>query len=132
MSWKGSSNIGPSGFTIDLQKLNSISLSNDRSVVSIGAGARWRTVYRFLDPYNLTTVGGDHMSWKGSPNIGPSGFAMQYRGRPGFSAGLSPAHQRGARRRGVMERGKSDWNVDRRWRPHPRVLLFLIPMLLLF
>ncbi|KAJ7804534.1 hypothetical protein B0H14DRAFT_2201608, partial [Mycena olivaceomarginata] len=58
MSWKGSSNIGPSGFTIDLQKLNSISLSNDRSVVSIGAGAGWRTVYRFLDPYNLTIVGG--------------------------------------------------------------------------
>ncbi|KAJ7477313.1 hypothetical protein B0H11DRAFT_1300347 [Mycena galericulata] len=70
MSWKGSSNIGPSGFTIDLQNMNSLSLSSDQTVVSIGAGSSWRAVYHFLDPYNLTTVGGR------TSDVGVSGFLL--------------------------------------------------------
>ncbi|KAJ6598665.1 hypothetical protein B0H10DRAFT_2085402 [Mycena sp. CBHHK59/15] len=70
MSWKGSSNIGPSGFTIDLQKLNSVSLSRDQSVVSIGAGCTWRMVYHSLDPYHLSTVGGR------TSDVGVAGFLL--------------------------------------------------------
>ncbi|KAJ6578865.1 hypothetical protein DFH09DRAFT_1449184 [Mycena vulgaris] len=58
MTWAGSSNIGPSGFTIDLQKLNTISLSRDQKVVSIGPGATWKMVYHALEPHRLGTVGG--------------------------------------------------------------------------
>ncbi|KAF9266702.1 FAD-binding domain-containing protein [Marasmius fiardii PR-910] len=59
MAWKGASNTGGTGFTIDLQGLNTgIFLSEDRRTVSFDAGNRWRDVYRALAPYNLTTVGG--------------------------------------------------------------------------
>lgn len=70
MSWNGSSNIGPSGFTIDLQNLNEISLSEDQSTVSFGSGMRWSEVYEFLGPYNLTTVGGR------SAGVGVGGFLL--------------------------------------------------------
>ncbi|KAJ7169318.1 hypothetical protein C8R43DRAFT_1155931 [Mycena crocata] len=70
MSWKGSSNIGRSGFTIDLQQMNTIALSQDHSVVSIGAGASWRMVYHALDRYNVTTVGGR------TSDVGVSGFLL--------------------------------------------------------
>ncbi|KAK7033922.1 hypothetical protein VNI00_012546 [Paramarasmius palmivorus] len=58
MSWSGSSNIDSSGFTIDMQGLRGVTLSDDRTVVSFASGSRWRDVYNELTPYNLTTVGG--------------------------------------------------------------------------
>lgn len=41
MNWNGSSNIGSSGFTIDLEKLNEVTLSDDQSTVAIGPGSPW-------------------------------------------------------------------------------------------
>jgi FAD/FMN-containing dehydrogenase len=38
--------------------MSSISLSQDSKTTSIGPGARWIQVYRYLDPKNLTVVGG--------------------------------------------------------------------------
>ncbi|KAJ7701558.1 hypothetical protein B0H17DRAFT_1244389, partial [Mycena rosella] len=70
MTWAGSSNIGPSGFTIDLQKLNSISLSRDQSVVSIGPGCTWKMVYHALEPYHLGTIGGR------TSDVGVAGFLL--------------------------------------------------------
>ncbi|KAG7093432.1 hypothetical protein E1B28_007111 [Marasmius oreades] len=59
MSFQGASNIDGTGFTVDLQSLETgISLSEDKKTVSFGAGYRWRDVYRELAVYNLTTVGG--------------------------------------------------------------------------
>ncbi|KAJ3729313.1 hypothetical protein C8R42DRAFT_160828 [Lentinula raphanica] len=58
MAWIGASNIGSEGFTVDLQRIKGVTLSEDRSVVSFGAGSRWRDVYAVLQPMNLTTVGG--------------------------------------------------------------------------
>lgn len=57
MTWKGSSNVGPSGFTIDMEEMNTVSLSNDRSIASLGSGATWGQAYGVLDPMNLTVVG---------------------------------------------------------------------------
>jgi FAD/FMN-containing dehydrogenase len=54
---QGSSNIN-NGVTIDLSGLNGISVSHDRSTVSVGPGNRWATVYAALDPLNLTVAGG--------------------------------------------------------------------------
>lgn len=70
MSWQGSSNIGASGFTIDMQKINTVSVSGDQKVVSIGAGSNWRNVYHSLAPYNLTTVGGR------TSDVGVAGFLL--------------------------------------------------------
>lgn len=53
----GAANIN-SGVTVDLSRLNSVTLSSNRGVAHVGAGARWIQVYQKLDPLNLTVVGG--------------------------------------------------------------------------
>ncbi|KAJ6567050.1 hypothetical protein B0H19DRAFT_1139249 [Mycena capillaripes] len=78
---KGASNVDATGFTIDLQKMNQISILDDGSIVSFGSGCRWHQVYSALKPHNLTTVGGR------VPNVGVSGFLLG----GGISA-LSLAH----------------------------------------
>ncbi|KAJ6598668.1 hypothetical protein B0H10DRAFT_1924182 [Mycena sp. CBHHK59/15] len=70
MHWKGASNIDDLGFTMDLQKLNSISLSRDQSIVSVGPGCTWKMVYDALDPYHLVALGGRASS------VGVGGFLM--------------------------------------------------------
>ncbi|KAI1268150.1 putative oxidoreductase [Xylariaceae sp. FL1019] len=56
-SYAGAANI-MDGVTVDMSSMNSIELSQDRSIVSVGVGARWQQVYDKLDPFNLTAVGG--------------------------------------------------------------------------
>ncbi|KAJ6606019.1 hypothetical protein DFH09DRAFT_1119069 [Mycena vulgaris] len=78
---KSGSNIDDTGFTIDLQEMNQISVLAEGSLVSFGPGCRWHNVYAALRPYNLTTVGGR------APDVGVSGFLLG----GGISA-LSIAH----------------------------------------
>jgi FAD/FMN-containing dehydrogenase len=47
-----------SGILIDLSRMNSISISEDTKTFAVGPGARWGQVYEYLDPYNVTAVGG--------------------------------------------------------------------------
>ena len=56
MTFAGSANIN-NGVTIDLRKLNQISLSQN-STVSVGGGMVWQQVYEYLDARNLTAAGG--------------------------------------------------------------------------
>lgn len=44
--------------TIDLRDLHDITLNHDKNIVSIGSGVTWGAVYSYLDPLNLTVVGG--------------------------------------------------------------------------
>lgn len=53
----GAANIA-SGVTLDLSRLDNVTLSGDNSVVSIGPGTTWSNVYSTLDPLNLTVAGG--------------------------------------------------------------------------
>ena len=46
------------GVTIDLSALHSISLSSDKQIATVGAGASWLDVYAALDPHNVTVAGG--------------------------------------------------------------------------
>ncbi|KAF2962902.1 hypothetical protein GQX73_g10673 [Xylaria multiplex] len=46
------------GITLDLRRLNSISVSPSRSTVSVGVGNTWDTVYAKLDAMNLSVNGG--------------------------------------------------------------------------
>lgn len=55
--WAGSANIN-GGVTIDMRSVSDVSISADRSVASVGAGAIWGDVYRRMDALNLTVVGG--------------------------------------------------------------------------
>ncbi|KAM0525765.1 hypothetical protein ACHAPE_000476 [Trichoderma viride] len=45
------------GVTIDLSRLNSIEVSEDRKTVSIGPGAKWEQVYDKLDAIGLSVAG---------------------------------------------------------------------------
>nr|A0A2P1DP98.1 RecName: Full=FAD-dependent monooxygenase macF; AltName: Full=Macrophorins biosynthesis cluster protein F; Flags: Precursor [Penicillium terrestre]AVK70106.1 MacF [Penicillium terrestre]QBC75442.1 MacF [Penicillium terrestre] len=54
----GFSSIGSDGVLIALEKLDSISLSADRGTVTVGPGNKWESVYKYLQPYNLTALGG--------------------------------------------------------------------------
>ena len=56
-TWAGDANIA-GGVTVDLQGLNAVELSGDRSIVSVGAGSRWGQVYDALIPENRIVAGG--------------------------------------------------------------------------
>ncbi|KAF7511996.1 hypothetical protein GJ744_002709 [Endocarpon pusillum] len=53
----GGSNI-QAGITIDFEKMASVSLSTDFKSALIGPGTRWLNAYQYLDPLNLTVLGG--------------------------------------------------------------------------
>jgi hypothetical protein len=53
----GAANIA-NGITIDLSLMNSINLSSDKRIVSVGGGAEWSHIYSKLVNYNLSVVGG--------------------------------------------------------------------------
>lgn len=53
----GGSNI-EGGITISLEKLDEISVSSDRKVVSFQPGHTWFDIYTFLEPYGIAVNGG--------------------------------------------------------------------------
>ena len=54
----GSNSIDSDGVLLSMSDLNTLQLSEDASIVSVGPGNRWRDVYDFLEPHSLTAVGG--------------------------------------------------------------------------
>ncbi|KXG51728.1 FAD-binding, type 2 [Penicillium griseofulvum] len=54
----GFSSIDHNGVLIALEKLNTISISSDRGTVTVGPGNKWESVYNYLQPYNVTVLGG--------------------------------------------------------------------------
>lgn len=65
----GSANIN-GGVTIDLRALKGVALSEDKSIVTIGAGETWTSVYHELEKHGLTVPGGR------VGRIGVSGFLL--------------------------------------------------------
>lgn len=55
--WKGSANI-EDGVTIDMRNMNTVEVSENKTVISVGAGALWRDVYAITDSLGLATSGG--------------------------------------------------------------------------
>ncbi|KAL8736033.1 MAG: hypothetical protein Q9166_000595 [cf. Caloplaca sp. 2 TL-2023] len=55
--WAGSANID-NGVTIDMRSIKSVDLNRAKTVVSVGAGARWSAVYQVLDAVGLGAAGG--------------------------------------------------------------------------
>ncbi len=56
-AFSGASNIN-GGLTIDLIKLNQVTVSADQTQTSIGPGNRWVDVYNVLQPQGLSVIGG--------------------------------------------------------------------------
>ncbi|KAL9025986.1 MAG: hypothetical protein Q9180_007559, partial [Flavoplaca navasiana] len=55
--WAGSPNID-GGVTIDMTSINTVNLDRAKTIVSVGAGARWSAVYRALDAVGVGVAGG--------------------------------------------------------------------------
>ncbi|KAF9024792.1 hypothetical protein BDP27DRAFT_1410908 [Rhodocollybia butyracea] len=68
MTWAGSNVVG--GVTLDLGRLNEITVEEEKSLVRLGPGSNWGSVYAAMEPYNLTTVGGR------MPEVGVGGFFL--------------------------------------------------------
>ncbi|OJJ67831.1 hypothetical protein ASPBRDRAFT_134466 [Aspergillus brasiliensis CBS 101740] len=66
----GFSSIGSNGVLVALERLNTLSISADRKTVTVGPGNRWEAVYQYLEPYNLTVLGGRE------PDVGVGGFIL--------------------------------------------------------
>lgn len=54
----GAASAGRAGATIDMRGLNSVKVSEDMSIVTVGAGATWDAVYETLDALGLSAAGG--------------------------------------------------------------------------
>jgi FAD/FMN-containing dehydrogenase len=65
----GSANIN-NGVTMDMRSMNTVTVSSDRSIVSIGAGALWSEAYPMLDALGLSISGG-RLS-----NVGVAGLTL--------------------------------------------------------
>ncbi|KAI1867684.1 uncharacterized protein JN550_006825 [Neoarthrinium moseri] len=55
--WSGAANID-GGITVDLRAMNTLELSEDKTVAYVGVGGIWSEIYAQLVPYNLTIMGG--------------------------------------------------------------------------
>ncbi|KAK4224102.1 hypothetical protein QBC38DRAFT_515700 [Podospora fimiseda] len=71
-NWASSNNISSPGITIDLSCLstNTISLSEDKSLVSLGPALKWKQVYAFLHDHGLAVPGGRE------GNVGVAGLLL--------------------------------------------------------
>ncbi|KAK6363449.1 hypothetical protein TWF730_000879 [Orbilia blumenaviensis] len=74
---RGGSHMPNSGFSstdngvlISLTGLNKLNYDASRNVIAIGAGNKWTNVYNFLDPKNVTVLGGRNS------DVGVSGFLL--------------------------------------------------------
>lgn len=81
MPISGYNGIDNSGVLLSSSNLTALSLSADKSIVSVGPGNRWRDVYAYLNPFGLAAVGG-RVGHVGVPGLllggGISFFSSEY------------------------------------------------------
>jgi FAD/FMN-containing dehydrogenase len=66
----GFSSIGQGGILLDLQRLNQVVLSSDKTVASLGPGGRWGDAIATLDAEGATVIGGR------IPHVGVGGLIL--------------------------------------------------------
>ncbi|EQB47417.1 FAD-dependent monooxygenase yanF [Colletotrichum gloeosporioides] len=66
----GWASIGQEGVLVDLQRLNGVTLSDDRAFASVGPGGRWGDVYSTLDADKVVVMGGR------LPSVGVGGLML--------------------------------------------------------
>ncbi|KAF4774453.1 FAD binding domain-containing protein [Colletotrichum scovillei] len=81
----GYNSIGSSGVLLSTSNLTTLTLSSDKSTVSVGAGYRWRDVYSYLAPSGLAVVGG-RIGGVGVPGLLLGGGISFYSNQYGFAA----------------------------------------------
>ncbi|CAG8980498.1 hypothetical protein HYALB_00013099 [Hymenoscyphus albidus] len=81
----GFSCIGKGGILLDLQRLNQVTLSDDKTFATLGPGGRWGTAIATLDAQGATIIGGR------IPDVGVGGLILggglfHYSGEYGLAA----------------------------------------------
>lgn len=66
----GFSTLSEPGILIDMKGLSQITINEDRSVASLGPGIEWIDVYKYLDQYGVSVIGGR------GPTVGAGGFIL--------------------------------------------------------
>ncbi len=67
--WPGAANI-KDGVTIDLSSMNKVIYDKEKSMASIGPGARWTEVFEVLEPLGVAVPGGRNGA------VGVGGFTL--------------------------------------------------------
>ncbi len=70
ISIPGFSSVGSDGVLVALQNLKELTISSDRSIVTVGTGNHWGDVYNHISEFNVTVVGGR------VPIVGVGGFLL--------------------------------------------------------
>ncbi|KAF2736872.1 FAD binding domain-containing protein [Polyplosphaeria fusca] len=81
----GYNNIDSPGVLLSTSNLTTLTLSRDKSVVSVGPGNRWRDVYAYLQPSGLAAIGG-RVGKVGVPGLLLGGGISFYSNQYGFAA----------------------------------------------
>jgi FAD/FMN-containing dehydrogenase len=81
----GYNGIDSSGVLLSSSNLTTLSLSTDKSIVSVGPGNRWRDVYAYLKPSGLAAVGG-RVGHVGVPGLLLGGGISFYSSEYGFAS----------------------------------------------
>ncbi|KAJ4372882.1 hypothetical protein N0V83_003173 [Neocucurbitaria cava] len=81
----GYNGIDNSGILLSSSNLTAISLSSDKSTVSVGPGNRWRDVYSYLKQSDLAAVGG-RVGHVGVPGLLLGGGISFYSSQRGFAS----------------------------------------------
>ena len=82
-AFSGASNI-PGGITINLEKLNELTLCPNQSITRVGTGNTWIDVYDYLTPKNLSVVGG-RIAAIGTGGLTLGGGISFFSGRHGWA-----------------------------------------------
>jgi FAD/FMN-containing dehydrogenase len=81
----GYNGIDGSGVLLSSSNLTALSLSSDKSIVSVEPGNRWRDVYAYLKPFGLSAVGG-RVGHVGVPGLLLGGGISFYSSEYGFAS----------------------------------------------
>lgn len=81
MPHAGAANINSTGVLLSTASLSQVEVTDDHKTVNVGPGNRWVDVYKGLEPYGLTVVGG-RLGVVGVPGLllggGVSFFGNEY------------------------------------------------------
>lgn len=85
MPIRGANNIDAPGVLLSLTNLRELSLSEDKTVLSICPGHRWMDVYEYLQPHGLVVAGG-RVGQVGVPGYLLGGGLSFYSNQHGFGS----------------------------------------------
>ncbi|KAH7089830.1 FAD binding domain-containing protein [Paraphoma chrysanthemicola] len=85
MAIPGCNSIDAPGVMLSTTNLNTLALSDDETMVSVGPGNRWADVYAYLQPHDLVAVGG-RVGEIGVPGLLLGGGISFYSNQYGFAS----------------------------------------------